>query len=209
MEKDRRILILSPHTDDAEIACGGSIAKWKKEGHEIRVMVFSSAKQSLRERGLPENTTSKECRNAFHVLGITQYSTFDYQVRKFAAKRQEILNDLIEEGNKFMPNLVVMPSSKDIHQDHNTIYEEGKRAFKHVSLIGYEMPQNNTAFPNTLFVRLNDYHVEKKMEAINEYVSQKERPYIKDEFAKNLARVRGVQAGSEYAEAFEVLRWVI
>lgn len=207
--RDKRILILSPHTDDAEIACGGSIAKWVQSGYFVKFLIFSSARQSLVEQGLPETMTMKESRAALEVLGVQQYHLYDYRVRCFGSRRQEILDDMIAEGKAFKPDLVVMPSTRDTHQDHKTICEEGFRAFKHVSLLGYEMPQNNMTFPLSFFVELEGYHIEKKEIAISKYLSQKDRPYVRGEFARHLATVRGVQAGVNFAEAFEVIRWIL
>jgi hypothetical protein len=47
-----------------------------------------------------------------------------------------------------------------------------------------------------------------KWDALQEYKSQFElaRPYFSWEFIEGLARVRGVQVKSTYAEAFEVMR---
>ena len=36
-----KILFLSPHTDDAELGCGGTIARLAEERNEIYVAVFS------------------------------------------------------------------------------------------------------------------------------------------------------------------------
>jgi len=49
----------------------------------------------------------------------------------------------------------------------------------------------------------------KKIEALNCYESQRCRAYFDDDFIQSLARTRGVQINASYAEAFEVIRWVI
>ena len=46
----------------------------------------------------------------------------------------------------------------------------------------------------------------KKFKAISQYESQKHRPCASEDFIKSLAKVRGTQINSEYAECFEVLR---
>jgi len=40
MKNKQRILILSPHSDDAELGMGGSMDKLQKEGHEILHKIF-------------------------------------------------------------------------------------------------------------------------------------------------------------------------
>ena len=41
-DKKKRALVLSPHTDDAELGCGGTIAKLVEEGWDVHVIYFSA-----------------------------------------------------------------------------------------------------------------------------------------------------------------------
>jgi LmbE family N-acetylglucosaminyl deacetylase len=206
----RRVLILAPHTDDGEFGCGGCISKWLDEGKEVYYVAFSSAEKSVPE-GMPKDTLKKEVQEASKVLGIRPDNLilFDYPVREFPLYRQQILEDMIRLMTELRPELVLLPSTADTHQDHQTISQEGFRAFKKVSIIGYEMPYNNLNFTTDLFVILEEKHVVRKIEALKCYKSQFGRPYATESFIRSLARVRGTQIGTEYAEAFEVIRWVI
>jgi len=205
-----RILILAPHTDDGEFGCGGSISKWMDEGEEVYYVAFSSAEKSV-PQGMPKDILKKEVQEATKVLGIPADSLilFDYSVREFPAYRQQILEDMIRLGNELKPELVLLPSTTDTHQDHQTISQEGFRAFKKISMIGYEMPYNNLNFSTNLFVALEERHVNRKVEALRCYKSQFGRIYATEDFVRSLARVRGAQIGIKYAEVFEVIRWVI
>ena len=102
-----------------------------------------------------------------------------------------------------------MPSLKDLHQDHETVAKEGLRAFKNISILGYELLWNNLSFNTTCFVRLTEENVDAKYRALNEYRSQNFRDYMSREFIFAHAKTRGVQSGNSYAEAFEVIRWVL
>ena len=55
---------------------------------------------------------------------------------------------------------------------------------------------------------LEKRHVDKKVEALQKYKSQKHRVYLNKEFIYGLAKARGTQIKREYAEAFEVVRYV-
>jgi LmbE family N-acetylglucosaminyl deacetylase len=206
----QKILILAPHTDDAEFGCGGSIARFIEEGKEVYCTAFSACKQSL-QKDLPEDILIQEVGKASEVLGVKKdrLLLYDYEVRTFNYHRQEILDDLIKLRSSIKPDLVIMPSLNDIHQDHRTIAEEGLRAFKFSSIWCYEMPWNNLNFQTTAFVKLDERHVAKKVKAIEQYVSQRQRNYANEEFIRSLARTRGVQINQDYAEVFEVLRWVV
>ena len=75
--------------------------------------------------------------------------------------------------------------------------------------MGYELIWNNLSFNTQCFVKLEQAHLDSKIAALQEYKSQSHRDYMKAEFITSLAHARGVQIGTRYAEAFEVIRWVI
>ena len=114
----QKILILAPHTDDGEFGCGASIAKWIGEGREVYYATFSACKQSVLPQ-FPEDILITEVKAATSVLGIKPENLilYDYDVRTFNYHRQEILDDMIQLRSKINPDLVLMPSVNDIHQD--------------------------------------------------------------------------------------------
>lgn len=204
------ILVLAPHTDDGELGLGGTISRFIAEGKKVTYVAFSTAEESV-PPGFPRDILKTEVKNSTAVLGVAPENLIihNYQVRKLNYARQEILEDLIKlkKANNF--DLVLMPSLHDIHQDHTTIAQEGLRAFKNTTILGYELIWNNLQFNTQCFVKLEKEHIENKTRALKEYHSQGERDYLKDDFIFSLARSRGVQAGCEYAEAFEVVRLFI
>lgn len=205
----KKILLLAPHPDDPEYACGGSIARWA-EDNELFYAAFSPCKQSLPE-GFPEDTLFKELKASAEGLKIPAENifTYDFPVRNFPQHRQEILETLVQLRKTINPDIVVLPNSNDIHQDHRVIHDEGIRAFKHASMIGYELPWNNITFTANFHVKLSKENLNTKWDAICAYKSQEVRAYKSPEFFEGLARVRGMQVGSEFAEAFELIRWVL
>ena len=206
----KTVLVLAPHTDDGELGAGGFISKLIEEGATVTYVAFSTAEESVPEH-LPRDILKTEVRVATGKLGISQENLiiFNYQVRKLNYVRQQILEDLIKlrKINNF--DLVLMPSLKDIHQDHATIAQEGLRAFKNTTILGYELIWNNLSFDTTSFVKLEYRHIEAKFSALQGYASQSGRDYMSRDFIFSLAKARGVQIGADFAESFEVVRWVI
>ena len=200
-----RILVLAPHTDDGELGCGASIAKYIAAGKAVTYIAFSTCSQSL-PRGLSSNTLEKECREATRALGIQDVRFFDFEVRRLLFHRQEILEELIGLNKSLVPETVFLPARNDLHQDHQVIYAEGMRAFKNANLLGYELPWNNFEFHPTYFEKLERNEVRAKQRALQEYGSQAHRRYMQPDFMEALAVVRGVQCGAPFAEAFEVYR---
>lgn len=203
----KKALVLAPHTDDGEFGCGGTINRLIESGCEVYYAAFSSCRQSVPPQ-FPSDILITEVKAATKVLGIKPENLiiFDYDVRTFNFRRQDILDDLLKLKKQIQPDLIFMPSVHDVHQDHSTITDEGIRAFKGASIFCYELLWNNANFNTACFVSLEEKHVDVKIAAINCYESQGHRPYSDTEFLKGLARVRGVQSGNTYAEAFEIIR---
>ncbi len=203
-----RILILAPHTDDGELGCGATAVKFIERGADVYYAAFSLAEDSVPPQ-FPSNILETEVKAATSVLGVSASSLllFKYRVRHFAHYRQEILEDLVKLNRDIKPNLVMMPCLHDLHQDHTTVATEGLRAFKRTSIICYELPWNNLNFTTQCFVTVSEAHLQRKIDALNCYESQKERDYLSGDFIKGLAITRGTQIAQRYAEAFEIIRW--
>lgn len=198
-----KVLVLAPHTDDGELGLGGTIASLIEKGITVYYAVFCNASESL-----PEDTLKKELDKATTSLGITGVFLYDFVVRRFHKRRQEILEILVDLRKTLQPDLVFAPSSFDVHQDHAIICNEAIRAFNGTTLLGYELPWNNRFFSYDCFFSLQRKHIDSKIQALSCYESQKHRKYVKKEYVVSLARTNGLRAKTEFAESFEVLRLI-
>jgi LmbE family N-acetylglucosaminyl deacetylase len=202
-------LILAPHTDDAELGCGGSMARIMSEGVEVHVASFSIAQTSL-PPGADPHLLEKEFKASMKVFGVptTHSHVLNFPVRLFHEYRQPILDEMLKLRKLIQPDCVFITTSDDCHQDHQIIYSEALRAFKDITVWGYELPWNNRTFDAQGFITLDENHLRKKWEALQQYQSQIKlaRPYFSWEFIQGLGKVRGVQVKAPYAEAFEIIR---
>jgi len=180
-----------------------------EESVEVHVAAFSTAKESLPE-GAPEDTLANEFLKAMSILGVPRDNLviFDYPVRRLSYHRQEVLENVVSLHRELKPDIVLVPSGADVHQDHQVLYAEAVRACKRGTLWGYELPWNHITFAAQAFVHLQSRHLERKWDALQAYQSQMalNRHYFAREFIEGLARVRGSQVGEQFAEAFEVVR---
>jgi LmbE family N-acetylglucosaminyl deacetylase len=209
-EDGRRVLVLSPHPDDAELAAGGTIARLLEEGSDIHYVAFSACEISVPE-GCPKDSIRQECLESTGFLGIKreQVTILDYNVRSFPENRQSILDYLVALNRRIKPTLVLIPSGEDTHQDHHTIHWEALRAFKKdASIWGYEHPWNNLTFTTDVFVRLDHRHMQKKIQALRRYETQRSRGYFQEKNLMALVTTRGAQLDIPYAEAFELVRLI-
>jgi len=195
-----RILALSPHPDDIELNAGGFLAKHKDD--LVNAVYFSKCEASV----LGRMNLVGEAIEACTVFSWDE-SIYDVEVRKFDKDRQPILERLNSIKGAFNPDLVLIPSASDIHQDHQVIHNEAVRAFPNTNVLAYGSPKNCRSFNPNYFETLTADQVEDKMKLIRCYKSQLElRPqYFNEESIKATLKFWGGHIGTEYAEAFEVI----
>ena len=201
-----KILVIAPHTDDAELGAGAAISRWHSEGHEIWILNLSDTSNvSSKQAGF---NLRIEAQNASSELGVpSDHILFgDFKTREFQSERQRLLDFLIVTRNQIQPDLVIGPSANDIHQDHSSVSEEIARAFSgKSSILGYDTYWNINNQACTFVVEISEEDLNTKVRALAMFESQKNRPYMDRENIKAQARVRGLPRGYEYAEAFSVV----
>lgn len=201
----KRVLALSPHTDDAELGAGGTLARLLEEGAEVHYVAFSAPRPELKE----------ECEQALKMLkgpdNGAHIHILDYERRTFPQHRQEILQYLYDFNNKHHPDLVLTPCTYDAHQDHQTVTNEALRCFKSSTIFGYILRWNCRTIKEDVNISIQEHHLQAKIAAISQYFSQlkKRRPYFCPDYHRFEAYVRGVDSPSRYAEAFELIKLVL
>lgn len=191
-----RILILSPHPDDAELCMGGTISRLKREGNFIKVISFSNCENSF---------IGAEFVKSMELLKVDEYDFLHYPRRKFKIYRQDFLDILIKETDF---DMVFSPPPYDCHQDHQTIAEEAIRAYKKSSLLFYINPNNSNQINIRLLYKLELSDILNKEAALSCYNSQFEmkRSYFDPYYQRCVSRVFGEMTGTEYAEGFDIYR---
>ena len=197
-DKKKKALVLSPHTDDAELGCGGTIAKLIEEGWAVHVIYFSAVRTRFPQ-------LVNEAENSARILGMS-YEILDFNTRYFPRDRQDILQILHDHSRKENYNLVFTPTTTDIHQDHGVVTTEAKRIFRKCTLLGYELPWNNLDVSLNCFIPLEKRHIKKKISALECYNTQKKHPYFDKKFLESVVKMRGVQLSTPFAEGFETIK---
>jgi LmbE family N-acetylglucosaminyl deacetylase len=110
-------------------------------------------------------------------------------------------------------DLVVTHPASDTNQDHRQVAEEATRVFKaHTTLWAGEFPSNDVGgFAASVFVALGEREIAAKERMVARYRSQDfgGRPYLDPALVRALARVRGAQIRTQWAEAFAVAARVV
>ncbi len=142
------VLVLAPHTDDGEFGCGGTtIAKMVERGTRVIYAAFSAAEKSVSPE-FPARRAAARGQGRHRHPGVPTEDclVYHFEVRKFREQRQDILDTMIKLNNSYRPDIVLLPSPNDTHQDHHTIAHEGVPGVQRPTMLGYEVPWNNLDF---------------------------------------------------------------
>lgn len=192
-----KILIISPHTDDAELGMGATIARLcePQYGNDVRHIAFCPCDDS---RLIYEFLASNK------VLNCPAELLFDFPRRRFPEFRQQILDRLIEYRDKFSPDVVFIPE-RDKHQDHQVVHDEALRAFK-CGIWAYFLPWNMDKFEVNSFKEADYGHLEAKELSLSMYSTQSGRQYFSTDAIISSLFFWGMVAGVKYAEPFRQIR---
>jgi len=201
---DKTVLAIAPHIDDVELGAGATIHHLSEHN---KVHYVGLSLPPLVE----PNVFMEEFQSSVRHLGVDASNVIlrDYDPRNLFDSRTEILQLFYDLNQKLRPDIVFIPNSKDIHQSHEVVFAEARRAFKYETLLGYELPWNSMEFSMDVFITLTKEDVEAKVRAINCYKTQKHRMFFSNDIVGDLARVRGKQIGHRYAECFELIRLIV
>lgn len=191
------ILFIGAHPDDIELGCGGIASRSNGYGYIATMESFYKM--------------TEEKNKSWDILGLKPL-TYPKILQNFIHRRidrQCLLDELIKVRESINPKLVFTHSSVDTHQDHKVVYEETIRAFKYSSILGYTHPWNEFApADNRFFYSLTKADVDQKVKALREYKSQVDRDYFKEDTIINTMKMCGQKINRDYAESFEVIRWI-
>ena len=217
----KKILILSPHADDEILGCGGFISKYSKLNYQINVLILTNA-----NIGAPEIYSAKEIKKirneskqANKLIGtkklffenLPALNLNNYPIYKITNIIDKYIIDID-------PEVILIPSSNDIHDDHKLIFKAAKVSLrfnkkrKLKKILSYEVlsetewNENEKSFNPNYFVILSLSDVNNKVKAFLKYKSQvKNFPHPRSkEGIINLSKFRGSNIFTKFAEAFKV-----
>jgi N-acetylglucosamine malate deacetylase 1 len=108
------ILVLAAHPDDAELGCGGTIAKHISLGRKVGVVDLTRGE--LGTRGSAE-TRKLEAAEAAKILGLSVRENLGLADGFFQNTKDDQLK-IIEAVRKFQPDIVLANATYDRHPDH-------------------------------------------------------------------------------------------
>ena len=122
--QSKKILVITPHPDDAESGAGGTIVKWSRQGADITLVVCTNGDKGTSDREIPSHklaeTRKGEQRKAATILGISKVIFLEYPDQGLTDS-SEFRKLLVKEIRINKPDVVITidPERKWIrHSDH-------------------------------------------------------------------------------------------
>jgi LmbE family N-acetylglucosaminyl deacetylase len=200
-----RVVALGAHSDDLEIGAGGTLLRLVAEHPKTQVhwVVLSALGDRRQEAEGSAKTLLGPCAAALHL-----HSMRDGFVPGDWAGAKDLLLGVAREVR---PDIVLAPSVADLHQDHRALAELAWQAFRGALILEYEIPKwDGDIGRPSLYVPLTDEVVAAKVEHLHRhFVSQLGKPWFDEELFRSILRLRGVECGSRYAEAFFARKLVL
>ena len=213
-------LFFSPHPDDAELFCGGTISKITNSKKMAGIIDLSLGEKSSRGNVKERESESKKAASILNIAIRENLKIADTELKNNRENQIKIIRIL----RKYTPDTVFIPYKKARHPDHKDAYhlindsifyagllkiDTGQAPFRPINRIYY---MNNYEVSPTFIVDISKTF-EKKIEAINAYQTQFYNPNLKEfdtyisskeylEFIKIKAKFYGFMIGKNYGEPF-------
>ncbi|MDX9864423.1 MAG: PIG-L family deacetylase [Anaerolineaceae bacterium] len=200
----KRICFIGAHPDDIEIGAGALISNLSDRADVMCVTLSDNQKNPALTNVVNEHHDSMD------VLGVPPENrrVEPFVTRYFPQARQEILEYLFKLNQDFQPDIVFTHSQNDIHQDHNTVTEEVLRAFRGITVLGFDVIRSSYGFFPHFLVSVTEEDVQRKIDALAQYKTYADKYYFSADLTRSILVRNGAFADSQYAEGFDILRIV-
>ena len=200
----KNVLFLGAHPDDIELGCGALLSNIAAKA-KVTCVTLSDNQTNPKLGNLVE-----EHYRSMAILGLARDAVLlgKFETRYFPRDRQEILEYLYEINTRHKPDLVFVHTAADIHQDHRVVTEEALRAFRGVSLLGFDVLRSSYGFFPEFLIEVDEKDVERKLGALAEYKTYAGKYYFDPEVIRATLIRHGALAERPFAEGFDILRIV-
>ncbi|WP_033340216.1 PIG-L deacetylase family protein [Catenuloplanes japonicus] len=192
------LVALGAHPDDVEIAAGGLLLQLAAANPGLRVRYVLAT-------GTPARQAEARAAAAAFLPGAE--ITFDLgglPDGRLPAHWDAVKDQVEAAAREARPDLVIAPWSGDAHQDHRALGTLAPTAFRDALVLHYEIPKwDGDLGRPSVYLPMPDETARRKVALLHaHFPSQAGRDWWDDEVFLGLARLRGMECRSRYAEAF-------
>jgi LmbE family N-acetylglucosaminyl deacetylase len=193
------VLAVGAHPDDIEIGAGGTLLQLVRSVPDLHVdmlVMTGTATRADEARA----SASDFLQGVQHR--VTVHSLPDGRLPAAWSEVKELLEDRARNGPR--PDLVIGPSRDEAHQDHRTVAGLLPTVFRDVLTLAYEVPKwDGDLVRRPVYVPLTEEVACRKADLLmSHFPSQRGHAWYDREVFLGLARLRGLESSSRYAEAY-------
>lgn len=210
--KKLKLIAIGAHGDDIELACGGTLSKAIKHGHDVLMVVVTGngSKDHNNKSIRNDHEAKKEAKTAAGILGVLDIKILGYE-DTCVPYSVELISELEKIIENFKPDIIFTHFIFDTHQDHiRTAHSTISAARRHNTILLYEpinpSGQGYVPFRPQVYIDITET-IETKVNSLKAHKSQYKKytnKWIDAVVAR--AKFRGFEMGSDFAECFEVVR---
>lgn len=200
-----RVVAVGAHADDLEIGAGGTILRLLAE--RPHTAVWWAVLSACAERAPEAHRAASEMLASAKESEVYVRGFQDGVLPQQALEVRDWVRQTLQPA---APHLVLTHRLDDAHQDHRAVAEVSWQTFRGACIAAYEIPKWDADLdrPNA-YVALDEATVDRKLDLLaRAFPSQAERDWYDPETFRGLMRIRGVEAGTRYAEAFHCRKLV-
>jgi len=214
-------LVVVAHPDDEVLGAGATILKLQKEGHNVAVVTMSNHAAA---RANISETLSDDQKRAMEILGVKKcYAAHFPNIMMNTVPHLELVQFIETCIEDYQAEAIITHHPADTNNDHGvTSYavqaasrlfqrKEGVPALRELlymevpSSTDWSFDSSSHRFTPNCFVEIGKEGLNLKIQALSAYHGvMRSYPHPRSiEALEGLAAYRGVQAGCNFAEAFE------
>lgn len=219
-----RVIVISAHPDDEILGCGGTLLKHRQSGDEIYWLIITSVLESHGFTKERVNSRQEEIRKVAQGLVVSKIFQLGYPTMSLdSSSVNKMIPQISEVFNEVKPETIYVMNRSDAHSDHRIIFDAVAactKSFRYPFLkkvLMYECLSETEFAPMLLekvfmpnyFVDISSY-MAKKLELMKIYKSELgEHPFPRSlRNIEAIAVYRGATSGVEYAEAFQLIKYI-
>ena len=200
----KRVLFLGAHPDDIELGCGALIHRIARLSELLCVTLSDNQKNPLLSNVVDEQYKSMA------ILGVPRERVVfgPFTTRVFPQARQDILEYFLKLRSDFQPDIIFVHSKQDVHQDHLTMTDEALRAFRGITVLGFDVVRSSHGFFPHFLIEVTEEDVQAKIDALAQYETYRDKYYFNCDLTRSILIRHGALAEKPFAEGFDILRIV-
>ncbi len=219
-----KVIVISAHPDDEILGAGGTLLKHKEKGDDIYWLIITNVFESQGFTKERVESRQVEIKKVAEALGVVKTFILDYPTMSLSSSSVITMAPKISAVfQEVQPEIIYCLNRSDAHSDHRVTFDAVAactKSFRYPfikQVLLYECISETEfapALPEKVF--LPNYYVDvtpyfhKKLEIMKIYESEiAEHPFPRSiRNIEALAVFRGASVGVEYAEAFQLIKYI-